>query len=145
MFGIITAMTEIPCMLSGQVYRVTEKLGNKKTISLIIGAAFISSAILIFAKGKLISIILIAIVKFSFSMISPIIMEIENNSIQANSNNRATILSIYSMFSSVIEVGFSILVTIFITGSVQIGFVITTIFIMVTLVIFIILKDKIIE
>ena len=112
MFGIITAITEIPCMLSGQVYKVTEKIGDKKTISLFIGSLLVASAGLIFTKSKIASVLLIVLAKFSFSMLSPIIMDIENNSIKAE--------------------------------SVQIGFIIMTILIIIAFSIFTIFKDDII-
>ena len=92
---------------SAIIYEAVEEEDRQKAISLFIGSLLVASAGLIFTKSKIASVLLIVLAKFSFSMLSPIIMDIENNSIKVESENRATILSAYSMISGIIEVGLS--------------------------------------
>jgi len=98
-FGIINAMSQIACLSSGIVYKITKKCGQRRTLFMLFVSMSISIGILIFSTYWLITIMCVIVIQTSTAMSIPIIIDIENKSID---NNRATMLSIYSMASSII-------------------------------------------
>lgn len=98
-FGVINAACQLACLSSGIVYKFTKKFGQFKTLLVLIFIIFVNISILIFNKNWILSILCIMLIESSTAMIIPITIDIQNKSI---SNNRATMLSVYSMFSSII-------------------------------------------
>lgn len=121
-FGIINSITQLLCMLSAKTYLITKKLGQVKTIILFVSIMFVSNFILIFNNSGGISIALIMIIQISMAILSPIVADIENKSIDDKSNNRATILSIYSMISSLIATFVNIIIGTYSNNSVEKAF-----------------------
>ena len=98
-FGIINAIGQIACLSSGIVYKITKKYGQKRTLFMLFAIMSISISILIFNTNWFITVMCIIVIEASTAMSIPIIIDIENKSID---KNRATMLSIYSMASSII-------------------------------------------
>lgn len=98
-FGIINALVQIACLTSGIVYKITKKYGQRKTLFMLFIIIIINIVGLIFTTYWLVTIMCIMVIQASTSMSIPIIIDIENKSID---KNRATMLSIYSMASSII-------------------------------------------
>lgn len=99
-FGLLTAFMQIICISSSKAYKIKDRFGYelsfKALIALIIGCSFL----LAYVKGRIITIIFIALIEGAFAIIQPLNMDIQNKSIEGE--NRATILSMYAMFGNVI-------------------------------------------
>lgn len=98
-FGIINVLGQLACLTSGIVYKVTKKYGQRKTLFMLFILIIINIVILIFTTYWLVTIMGIIVIQASTAMAIPIMIDIENKSID---KNRATMLSIYSMASSII-------------------------------------------
>lgn len=98
-FGIINVLGQLACLTSGIVYKVTKKYGQRKTLFMLFILIIINIVILIFTTYWLVTIMGIIVIQSSTAMAIPIMIDIENKSID---KNRATMLSIYSMASSII-------------------------------------------
>lgn len=96
-FGFLTALMQVICLLSARSYRITKRFGQNRTIKGLFFIIFISCAILAFTRNPIISVGLIVIVEGSFALSQPISLDIQNKSI--TTQNRATMLSLYAMFS----------------------------------------------
>ncbi|MGL4760970.1 MAG: MFS transporter [Sarcina sp.] len=121
-FGIITAVAQLLCMLSAKTYAITKKLGQIKTILLFVLAIIFSVIILTITHSAILSIIFSVIIQISLSMLMPILMDVQNRSIKETSQNRATILSIYSMLGCVIGMIINLLIGLGSDNSVKISF-----------------------
>ena len=106
MFGLITALTQILCLLSVKTYKVTKRIGQSNTLIILILSITISIILLIFTTNPIISVLSIIVIEVAYAMACPINEDITNKSI--NIGNRATVLSIYSMISSFIGVAINI-------------------------------------
>lgn len=142
MFGFLTAIGEIPCMLCSKVYIITRKFGNLKTIAGLTFIMMCATLILVFTNGIFISLLLITLVKVTMMMIYPIFMDIENKSIKDESKNRATILSCYSMLSTIIEIPISLFLGFFTNDNLARGFYITSALLGVALSLIVLIRYK---
>lgn len=99
-FGLLTAFMQIICIGSAKAYKIKDRFGYgssfKALIILIIGCSFL----LAYAKGRIVTVVFIAVIEGAFAIIQPLNMDIQNKSIEGE--NRATILSTYAMFGNII-------------------------------------------
>lgn len=100
-FGVILAAIQIIKLISIKSYKITNRIGQKTTIKLFVMLILISSFALIFIRNGFLAFTCIALIATSMAFIEPIFMDIKNKSIK--NVDRATLLSIYSMFGSVIS------------------------------------------
>lgn len=100
-FGIILAGIQIIGLISVKSYKITNKIGQRKSILLFMICILVSSLSLVFIKNPVIAFISIATISTSMEFIEPIFMDIQNKAIKIA--DRATILSIYSIIGSVVS------------------------------------------
>ncbi len=100
-FGVILAVIQVIKLISIKSYKITNRIGQKNTIKLFVMLILVSSFALIFIRNGFLSFTCIALIATSMAFIEPIFMDIKNKSIK--NVDRATLLSIYSMFGSVIS------------------------------------------
>lgn len=100
-FGFLTALMQIVCLISAKSYKFTERFGQNKTSKVLLINILVGCAVLIYTGNPIISVVAIAVTQGCFSIIRPIILDIENKSI--NTSNRATILSIYAMAGDILS------------------------------------------
>lgn len=100
-FGIILAAIQTTKLISIKSYKLTNRIGQKKSIILFVTMILISSFALIFTKNGFLAFTGITLISTSMAFIEPISMDIKNKSIA--SLDRATILSLYSMFGSIVS------------------------------------------
>ncbi|MGG7179152.1 MFS transporter [Clostridium paraputrificum] len=101
-FGVILAFLAIVKLTSAKSYKISEKFGQKKAILLLSLIISITSGALAFISSPGLSILFIAIISGASALMMPMISDIKNKSI--DQEDRATILSIYSMIGSLISV-----------------------------------------
>jgi MFS family permease len=121
-FGVLLAVIQIVSLLSVKSYKITNKLGQMKSILLLLVIILISSFILIFTNNFIIAFSGIALISTSMAFISPISLDIENNSI--TSIDRATVLSIYSMIGSIVSAGINPIIGVASNYSLEMGLII---------------------
>lgn len=100
-FGIILAVIQTIKLISIKSYKLTNRIGQKRSIILFVTIILISSFALIFTRNGFWAFTGITLISTSMAFIEPISMDIKNKSI--TSLDRATILSLYSMFGSIIS------------------------------------------
>lgn len=98
-FGILLVAIQFMKLISVKSYKLSNMIGQMKSINILIIVVFISSSILIIISNAVLSFSCIAVVSISMAIMEPMIIDIKNKSI--SSENRATILSIYSMIESI--------------------------------------------
>lgn len=94
-FGLILAGIQSVGLLSTKANVISKKLGNTKTIYLLVTLILGSCFLLILTRNPLLSVLGILLIALSMALIGPIDMDIRNQFIR--SSDRATVLSIYSM------------------------------------------------
>lgn len=107
-FGILTAVMQILNLVSIRSYRLTERFGQSIIIKILLIVPTISFFLLGYTQNAYVSILLIALTELAKSIIFPIRSDIENKSI--TTENRATVLSVYSMISNIIGINISLLI-----------------------------------
>ncbi len=100
-FGLLTALMQIVCLISAKSYKFTGRFGQNKTTKVLLINILVGCAVLIYTRNPIISVVAIAVTQGCFSIIRPIILDIENKSI--NTSNRATMLSIYAMAGDILS------------------------------------------
>lgn len=100
-FGLLTALMQIVCLISAKSYKFTERFGQNQTTKVLLINILVGCAVLIYTGNPIVSVVAIAVTQGCFSIIRPIILDIENKSI--NTSNRATILSIYAMAGDILS------------------------------------------
>ncbi|GAA0085790.1 hypothetical protein UT300007_22290 [Clostridium sp. CTA-7] len=100
-FGILLVIIQIMRLISVKSYKLSNKLGQNKSINFLMGLIFLACLFLIFIDSPIGSVLCIGIAATSMALIEPMGVDIKNKSI--SSENRATILSIYSMLGSIIS------------------------------------------
>lgn len=121
-FGILLTINQLIKLSSLKSYKLSEKFERLKvikTIYLVIGLSCIGLA---YTSSSILSAMLIISISLGISLLSPMIVDIENKSITID--DRATILSIYSMISSVISALISPLIGVCADISIELGFII---------------------
>jgi MFS family permease len=107
-FGILAVVMQIVKLISVKSYKVSAKLGDNRSIEILYIIIAICCTILVFTSNGTLTILSIMLIFGSTAIISPIVLNIENKSI--NTSNRATILSIFSMFGSLASSGANVIV-----------------------------------
>ncbi|WP_411168292.1 MFS transporter [Clostridium sp. MB05] len=100
-FGVLLVVIQVMKLISVKSYKLSNKLGQNKSISVLMICILLSSSTLIAISNPVISFICIATISTSMALMEPMVIDIKNKSIF--SGNRATILSIYSMLGSIIS------------------------------------------
>lgn len=139
-FGILLAINQIIKLSASRSYKLSQKYGKLESIKIIYIAIGLSCIVLALISNNILSIMLILIISLGISLASPMVVDIENKSITIE--DRATILSIYSMISSVISACVSPLIGICADISIELAFV--TCFI-ICIMAYIILKKQVFE
>lgn len=107
-FGILAVVMQIVKLVSVKSYKVSAKLGDNRSIEILYIIIAICCTILVFTSNATLTILSVILIFGSAAIISPIVLNIENKSI--NTSNRATILSIFSMFGSLAGSGANVIV-----------------------------------
>lgn len=139
-FGILLAINQIIKLSASRSYKLSQKYGKLESIKIIYIAIGLSCIVLALISNNILSIMLILIISLGISLASPMVVDIENKSITIE--DRATILSIYSMISSVISACVSPVIGICADISIELAFV--TCFI-ICIMAYIILKKQVFE
>lgn len=121
-FGVLLVFIQIITLLSVKSYKLTSRLGQRRSILLLECIILISSFTLIFTRSSILAFMGIALISVSINFISPIFLDIENKSI--TSMDRATALSIYSMIGSIISAGINPIIGVASNYSLEIGLII---------------------
>lgn len=100
-FGIMLAGIQIIGLISVKSYKITNKIGQRKAILLFMICILISLLSLVLINNPIMAFISIASISTSIGFIKPIFMDIQNKSIKID--DRAIILSIYSIIGSVVS------------------------------------------
>lgn len=101
-FGILMFIIQIACLSSAKSHKLSKKLGNNRSIEILMLLIITCCFLLIFTQNPILSVLLIILVAGSMSLINPIVLEIQNKSIVTG--DRATILSMYAMAGDVVAV-----------------------------------------
>ncbi|GAA0759972.1 MFS transporter [Clostridium sartagoforme] len=98
-FGILLVAIQFMKLISVKSYKLSNMIGQIKSINMLMIAVFISSSILIIISNAILSFLCVSVISIGMAIMEPMIIDIKNKSI--SSGNRATILSIYSMIESI--------------------------------------------
>jgi MFS family permease len=98
-FGISLVAIQFMKLISVKSYKLSNMIGQIKSINMLTIAVFISSSILIIISNAILSFLCVSVISIGMAIMEPMIIDIKNRSI--SSGNRATILSIYSMIESI--------------------------------------------
>ncbi len=107
-FGILAVVMQIVRLISIKAYKVSNRLGENRSIQILYSLVSISCIILVFTTNATLTIISIACLFGSASIVYPIILNVENKSIRTV--NRATQLSIFAMFGNLTGAGVNIII-----------------------------------
>jgi MFS family permease len=100
-FGMINAVIQLLCISSTKAYRFSEKIGESRFMITVFSIVAIGSFVLFYNKFMWVCIAIIALEEVSYMICEPISMNIQNRAIQTN--DRATLLSAYSMVGNIIS------------------------------------------
>lgn len=140
-FGILTAVMQIVCLSSVKAYKLSNKLGKNKSIQILYMIISICCTILVFTSNAALTILSIILLCGSASIISPIILDIENKSI--TTMDRATLLSVYAMCGDLIGAGANIIIGKTADISTPASFITCTIMCLCAYILFIVYKRKV--
>lgn len=140
-FGVLLVAIQIISLFSVKSYKITNKLGQMKSILLLLVIILISSFILIFTNNFIIAFSGIALISTSMDFISPISLDIENNSI--TSIDRATVLSIYSMIGSIVSAAINPIIGFASSYSLEVGLVTCSILCLISILLIYLYKNRI--
>lgn len=98
-FGILLVAIQFMKLISVKSYKLSNMIGQIKSINMLTIAVFISSSILIIISNAILSFLCVSVISIGMAIMEPMIIDIKNKSISLG--NRATILSIYSMIESI--------------------------------------------
>ncbi|MCY6371654.1 MFS transporter [Clostridium ganghwense] len=107
-FGIVMAIIQIVRLSSAKAYKLSSKLGKNRSIEVLYIIIVISCSLLIVTTNPIFSILFITFIAGSMALINPIVLEIQNKSI--NTGDRATILSIYAIIGDIVAVSINPLI-----------------------------------
>lgn len=102
-FGVIAGSLQIMGLISAKSHKISKKIGHTKSIRLIYMSLTVTCVLLALTRNPILTIFLMAVVSLSQGLLEPLVMTIQNNSIKTN--NRAVMLSLYSMFGSLVSSG----------------------------------------
>lgn len=121
-FGILLVAIQVMKLISIKSYKLSNMIGQKKSIILLVTLILINASILIIISNRILSFLCIALISICMAVAEPMIIDIKNKSIF--SRNRATILSIYSMIGSIISAAINPLIGVVSNSSLENGLVI---------------------
>lgn len=98
-FGVLLVAIQFMKLISVKSYKLSNMIGQIKSINMLTITVFISSSILIIISNAILSFLCVSVISIGMAIMEPMIIDIKNRSI--SSGNRATILSIYSMIESI--------------------------------------------
>ena len=107
-FGILAVVMQIVRLSSIKSYKLSNKLGANKSIRMLYIIIIISITTLIFTNNAGLTIISIILICGSASIISPIVLDIENKNI--STAGRVTLLSVFAMFGDLTAAGANIII-----------------------------------
>lgn len=107
-YGWILSGIQLVRFFSTKAESVTKRLGNRKTLLLLCGLVTFSCFSLIVTKNAIASVLCILLISVSLAVMGPVETDLKTRRLPAA--NRATILSIYSMTSSLIGAVCNVLV-----------------------------------
>ena len=100
-FGLIVVFNQLLKILGIKTYKITSKILNIDLIIIISIIIGLNSFGLVFTSNKIVSIVLISVISLAITLIEPLIIDIENKSV--TTQDRATVLSIYSIIGSIVS------------------------------------------
>ncbi len=139
-FGILLALNQIIKLSASKSYKLSKKYGKLKSIKIMYLAIGLSCIMLAFTSNIILSILSTLLISLCISLVSPMVVDIENKSI--TTEDRATILSIYSMISSVISAMISPVIGVCADISIDLAFFICCI---ICIMAYVILKKQVFE
>ncbi len=119
-FGLVIAIIQCGRLISAKANVISKKFGNNNAMSLLVLLIMMSCSLLIVTKNPIISVASVGTIAISISIIGPIELDIKNKGIK--SNDRATILSIYSMIGGLLASLGNVIIGKAANHSLQLGF-----------------------
>lgn len=107
-FGVLAVVMQIARLSSFKAYKFSNRWGKDKGIQILYIIIGICCITLVFTSNAVITIFSIIAICSSAAIISPIIMEIENRSI--NNADRATLLSVFAVFGDITAAGANVII-----------------------------------
>lgn len=139
-FGIIAGGLQIMGLISAKGYKISKKIGHTKSIRLIYISLSLTCILLALTSNPFLTIFLMAIVSLSRGLLEPMVMTIQNNSIKTN--NRAVMLSLYSMVGSIVSSGINPLIGISADRSLETSFLFCGLLGVIATILHFFLKEK---
>ncbi|QLY81361.1 MFS transporter [Clostridium intestinale] len=102
-FGLIGVIVQLVRLSSARGYKLSERLGKNKSIKLLYMLITAGCVLLLFTSNGILTVGSIILICGSYAILSPLILDIENKNI--DNIDRATLLSIFSMFGDVVGAG----------------------------------------
>lgn len=106
-FGVMSILCNVVALAVGFTHRITKRIGQFKAVLILTSLISVSILIINFTGRITLVIFGVLVIQMGSAMIVPIVMDVENRSI---TKNRTTMLSVYSMFGSIISAGFNIVI-----------------------------------
>jgi MFS family permease len=107
-FGMLAVVVQVVRLSSIKAYKFSNKLGKNRSIEILYAVIFICCAVLVFTSNPVLSILSIVLICGSAAIIHPIVLDIENSSI--NNLDRATLLSVFAMFGDLTGAGVNVFI-----------------------------------
>lgn len=120
-FGLLLAINQVIRLSASKSYRLSNKYGQVSVIRIMYIMIGVSCLSLVVINNSLLSVILILLISLGSSLINPIIMDMQNKGI--TTENRATMLSIYSMIISVVTAIINPFIGLCADSSIELAFV----------------------
>lgn len=93
--GALYILITVAGLSAARAHRLTQRLGNSKSVLLLLLTGGISCVLLYFTANPVLSVAGLLLLHVAFSLFTPVQMELENRRVRGSS--RATILSVYSI------------------------------------------------
>lgn len=120
-FGLIVVFDQLLKILGIKTYKITSKIVNVNLIIIMAIIIGLNSFGLVFTSNKIVSIVLISVISLAITLIEPLIVDIENKSV--TTQDRATVLSIYSIIGSIVSLTVNPYIGKFAEVSIERGFI----------------------
>ena len=140
-FGILAVVMQIVRLSSIKAYKFSIKLGENASIQILYIVITICCAILVVTSNAVLTVLSIIAICGSASIISPIILDIENESI--NNIDRATLLSIFAMFGDLAGAGANVIIGKTANISIPAGFITCVVMCVCAYILFCVYKKKV--
>jgi MFS family permease len=122
LFGIFLAITSLVSLLSSKyTYKLEQRFGMEKTVLFVTLLPGIIYVIMAFIFHPLLSPLLFCLIYFPIGMYEPLFSDYQNRHIE--SENRATVLSMISMFSNIYIVVIGLLIGLIADRSISLAFI----------------------